>query len=49
LDTREKTAPSRYYKGPSIGQAFLKWLKGFVEIATFAADHICERRSEKGS
>jgi hypothetical protein len=48
LDTREETAPSRYYEGPSISQAFLKWLEGFVEIATFAADHICEGRGEQG-
>jgi hypothetical protein len=48
LDTREKTAPSRYYKDPSISQAFFKWLKGFIEIATFAADHICEKKGEKG-
>jgi hypothetical protein len=49
LDIREKTAPSRYYESPSTGQAFLKWLKGFVKIATFAADHICEEKGEKGS
>jgi hypothetical protein len=49
LNTREETAFSRYYKNPSIGQAFFKWLKGFVEIATFAADHICEKRGEKDS
>jgi hypothetical protein len=48
LDIREKTALSRYYEGSSIGQAFLKWLKGFIGIATFAADHICEKRGEKG-
>jgi hypothetical protein len=49
LDIREKIAPSRYYEGSSIGQAFFKWLKGFIEIATFAADHICEKKGEKGS
>jgi hypothetical protein len=49
LDTREETAPSPYYESPSIGQAFLKWLKSSVKIATFAADHICEKKGEKGS
>jgi hypothetical protein len=48
LDTREKTALSRYYEGSFISQAFLKWLKGFIEIATFAADYICGGRGEKG-
>jgi hypothetical protein len=49
LDTREETAFSRYYESPFISQAFFKWLKGFVKIATFAADYICEGRGEKGS
>jgi hypothetical protein len=49
LDTREKTVFSRYYENPSIGQASLKWLKGFIKIATFAANHIYKRKSEKGS
>jgi hypothetical protein len=49
LDTREETALSRYYKSPFISQAFFKWLEGFVKIATFAADHICGKRGEKGS
>jgi hypothetical protein len=49
LDIREETALSRYYESSSIGQAFFKWLKGFVEIATFAADHIYGRRGERGS
>jgi hypothetical protein len=49
LDTREETAPSRYYEGPSTGQASFKWLKDFIEIATFAANHICEKKGEKGS
>jgi hypothetical protein len=49
LDTREEIAPSRYYKGSFIGQAFFRWLEGFVEIATFAADHICGKKGEKGS
>jgi hypothetical protein len=49
LDTREETAFSRYYEGFFIGQAFFKWLKGFVGIATFAADYICGGRGERGS
>jgi hypothetical protein len=49
LNTREETASSRYYEGSSIGQAFLKWLKGFIKIATFAANHIYEGKGEKGS
>jgi hypothetical protein len=48
LDTREETSLSRYYESSFIGQAFFKWLKGFVGIATFAADYICEKRGEKG-
>jgi hypothetical protein len=49
LDTREKTALSRYYESSSIRQAFFKWLKGFIKIATFAADNIYKGRGEKGS
>jgi hypothetical protein len=49
LDTREETAPSRYYESPSTGQAFLKWLEDFIEIATFAANYIYGRKSERGS
>jgi hypothetical protein len=49
LDIREETAPSRYYKGSSISQAFFKWLESFVGIATFAANYIYERKGEKGS
>jgi hypothetical protein len=48
LDTREETAPSRYYEGSSIGQAFFKWLKGSVGIAIFAANYICGKKGEKG-
>jgi hypothetical protein len=49
LDTREETALSRYYEGFSTGQAFFRWLEGFIEIAIFAADYICGGRGEKGS
>jgi hypothetical protein len=48
LDIREKIAFSRYYESSSIGQIFLKWLKGFIRIATFAANHICEGKGERG-
>jgi hypothetical protein len=48
LDTWEETAPSRYYESPSTGQTFRKWLKDFIGIATFAADHICEKKGKKG-
>jgi hypothetical protein len=49
LDTRKKTALSRYYENPSISQAFLKWLEGFIEIATFVANYIYKGRGERGS
>jgi hypothetical protein len=48
LNIREEIASLRYYENPSISQAFLKWLENFVEIATFAANYICEEKSEKG-
>jgi hypothetical protein len=48
LDIREETALSQYYEGSSTGQASFKWLKGFIGIATFAADYICGKKGEKG-
>jgi hypothetical protein len=41
--------PQSAIEGSSISQAFFKWFKNSVKIATFVANYIYEKRSEKNS